>query len=154
MNGQVASVDAEAEGDRMEFAEFDAAARHFLDRCDHFATNSLLERIGGDVPGEEREGDQADKTEREKQSPKDAAADERNGRGRRFRRRFGRWLTQRFCSPELAWGVPMWLPERRLASHPVRSSFIFFSASRFLMRPKTSVSGAARSPAFFSCGSN
>jgi hypothetical protein len=40
-----------------------STACHFLDRRDHFATNSLLERIGGDVPDEEREGDQADKTE-------------------------------------------------------------------------------------------
>src|SRR6202050_1628973 len=101
MNGQVAGVDAEAEGDSMQFAELDAATRHFLDRRDDLPANPLLERIGGDIPGEEREGDQAEKAEGEKQPPKDAA-DERNGGGGRFRRRFGRLLTQRFCSPELA----------------------------------------------------
>jgi hypothetical protein len=47
----------------------------------------------------------------------------------------------------------MWLPERRLASHPESSSFIFFSAKRSLIRPKTSVNGFALLPAFFISGS-
>ena len=43
----------------------------------------------------------------------------------------------------------IWLPERRLASHPVSSSFIFFSASKSLIRPKTSVNGAALAARLF-----
>ena len=53
MNGQVASVHAQAKRDGVKFAEFDAAAGDFLNRRDHAAANQLLKGIGGDVPGKQ-----------------------------------------------------------------------------------------------------
>src|SRR5208282_1923040 len=66
----------------------------------------------------------------------------------------GSVIGQRFRSPALDSGVRMWLPERRLASHPESSSFIFCSESKSLIRPETSGNGVARLPARFIAGSN
>ena len=142
VDGQVASVHAQAERSGVEFAEFDPAAHDLLNRGNHPAANQLLKGIGGDVPGEQPKSNQAKNAERQKKLPQDAPA---------LRRRR---LSQRFCSPPLDSGVAIWLSERRFASQPVSSSFIFFSASRSLIRPKTSVNGFARLPAFLSSGSN
>ena len=138
VDGQVASIHAQAERDGVQFSEFDAAAGEFLHRRDHTATDHLLKGIGGDVPGKKGECNQAENAEEEKEAPQDAPALGRNGLGQRF--------GQRFCSPALDSGVRIWLPERRLASHPESSSFSFCSASKSLIRPKTSVSGAAPLP--------
>ena len=154
MNGQVAGVHAEAERDGVQFAKLDAAARHFLQRRDHSAANHLLKGIGRDVPAEQTESDKTENAKPQKEFPQDAPAHGRNRLGRWFRRRFGRWFGQRFRSPLLDSGVRIWLPERRLTSHPESSSFIFCSASKSLIRPKTSVNGVARLPARFISGSS
>ena len=64
MNGQVTGVHAQTERDGVQFSEFDTPAYNFLDRCDDSAADQLLERIGGDVPGEGGECDQAKNTKR------------------------------------------------------------------------------------------
>src|SRR5208282_4021053 len=101
------------------------------------------------------ESDQTENAERQKELPQDAPALGRNGLDRGFGRRFGRQFgrgfghrsvrrsVQRFRSPAADSGVRMWLPERRVASHPESSSFIFRSASKFLIWPKTSGNGVA-----------
>src|SRR5450759_1485885 len=150
VNGQVASVHAQAERDGVKFPELDAAAGDFLNRRDHSAADHLLKGIRSDVPAEQAESNQAENAEQQKEFPENAPTLGRNRLGRLLGRLFG----QRFRSPVLDSGVKIWLPERRLASHPESSSFIFRSASKSLIRPKTSVNGVARLPARFISGSN
>src|SRR5450755_708129 len=159
---QVTSVHPQSKGNGMELAEFDPSASKFFRLGDHPPAHHALERIGRDIPGEQAEGNGAENPKAQEEPPQNAPA-LRRGRfaldfARRFagglRRLLGRLVRQRFCSPALDSGGLMWLPERRLASHPESSSFIFFSASRSLMWPKTSVNGVARLPAFFISGNN
>ncbi len=156
MDGQVASVHAQAERGNVKFPEFDAAAGDFLNRCDHAAADPLLKGIGSDEPAEQAESNQAENAERQKEFPQDTPALGRNRLGwrlaRRFSQRFGRRFTQGFRSPALDSGVKIWLSERRLASHTESSSFIFRSASKSLIRPETSGNGVARLPARFISG--
>ncbi len=158
VDGEVAGVHTQAKRDGVQCAEFDASARDFLQRRDHPAADHPLKGIGRDIPAEQAETNQAENAERQKEFPQDAPAFGRNRLGRWFGRRFGRWLGrwfgQRLRSPLLDSGVRIWLPERRLASHPESSSFIFCSASKSLIRPKTSFNGVAGLPARFISGSN
>ena len=166
VDGEVASVHAQAKRNGVQFSEFDAAAGEFLGRRDHPLAHHPLKRIGIDVPGEQTEAKQAENAKQQKEFPENAAA----LGGRRLAglliRFFGRFpdrsrsdlrsgLGQRLLLSGTGFGEPGYgLPERRLASHPDSSSFIFFSASKSLIRPKTSVSGVALLPAFFISGSN
>ena len=162
VDGQIASVHAEAERDRVKFAEFDAAARGLLKRGDDSAANQLLKRIRSTVPGERTKCDQAEHAKRQEEFPQNAPALRRrtlaglSGRllGGLIDRLIGRILAQGFRSPALDSGVKIWLPERRFASHTESSSFIFRSASKSLIWPKTSVNGAAGLPARFMSGIN
>src|SRR5271155_2747615 len=162
VDGQVAGIDAQAKRDGVEFSQFDAASGHLLDRRDDPASDEGLKRISGDIPCNESEANQGENAKPQKKFPQDASALRRNRRVRLMGRRFVpslaglsvRWLAQRFRSPLPESGVTIWLPERRLASHPKSNSFIFFSANKSLILPKTSVSGVARSPAFFISGNN
>ena len=143
VDSQVASVHAQAERDSVKFSEFDASAGDFLHRRDHAAADQLLKGIGSDVPAEQGECKQAENTKRQKEFPQDAPARGRNRPGQRFDqrlsrgfgRRFGHGCVQRLRSPALDSGVRIWLPERRLASQPESSSFIFRSASKSLIWP-------------------
>src|SRR5260221_9510163 len=148
VDGEVASIHAEAEGDGVKFAEFDAAAGDFLDRCDDPAANQLLKGIRGGVPAECTECNQAEYAKQQKQFPQCAPALGRRELARSMvqlpGRLLGPLLGQGVRSPVLDSGVKMWLPERRLASHTESSSFIFRSASKSLIRPKTSGNGAPR----------
>src|SRR5271169_5559639 len=92
MDGQVASVDAQAEGSGVQFPEFDAAARELLRRRNHAAADPLLKGIRGDVPGEQAESDQGEDAEGQKELPQDAPTLGRNRLGGLFgrRNRFGR----------------------------------------------------------------
>src|ERR1700674_5344 len=159
---EVAGVYAQAERDGVKFAEFDAAARDFLERCDHSAADRLLKRIRSDIPAEQAESNQGENAKQQKKFPQNAPA----LRGRRLARWLGRlidrWIGRMLArlvghgvrSPALDSGVKIWLPERRFASHTESSSFIFRSASKSLIWPKTSVNGAAGLPARFMSGSN
>jgi len=49
-----------------QFSELDTPADNFLHRCDYSAADQLLERIGGDVPGERSECGQAKNAKTEK----------------------------------------------------------------------------------------
>jgi len=158
VDGQVTSVHAKAEWDSVKFPELDAATGKLLRRSDYPAANYPLKGVGGNVPSQKAEAKQAEHAKREKQFPQNAPALRRGWLGRWFRRGFdrvpGRFLGQGLLSPAAGSGARMWLPERRLASHPESSSFIFFSASNSLIREKTSVNGVARLPAFFISGTN
>ena len=59
MDRQVARVHPQTEWSDVEFTEFDASTNNFLDRRDHAAPNPLLKGIGGHVPAEQAEGNQA-----------------------------------------------------------------------------------------------
>ena len=137
MNREVASIHAQAERDGMQFAEFDPATSSRFQFRDYPVPHPLLKRIGSDVPAEQPEPQHAEQTKSQEQFSQNAAA-------RRRRRR----LVQRFPSSGPGSGLRILLPERRLASHPESSSFIFFSASKALIRLYISVSGLAFSPAF------
>src|SRR6266704_5237537 len=158
VDGQIASVHAEAERNGVKFAEFDPAARAFLKRRDHSAAAHLLKRIRGDVPTEQAESNQGENAKQSKKFPQNAPAFRRRQLarllGRLIDRLIGRMLAQGFRSPALDSGVKIWLPERRFASHTESSSFIFRSASKSLIWPKTSVNGAAGLPARFMSGIN
>src|SRR5260221_4903438 len=158
VDGKVASIHAEAEGDGVKFAEFDAAAGDFLDRRDDPAANELLNGIRGGVPAECTECNQAEYAKQQKQFPQCAPALGRRELARSMvqlpGRLVGRFVGQGVRSPVLDSGVKMWLPERRLASHTESSSFIFRSASKSLIRSKTSGNGAAGPPARFISGTN
>src|SRR5437879_10159871 len=52
VDGQIASVHAEAERDRVKFAEFDAAARGLLKRGEDSAANQPMKRSRSTVPVE------------------------------------------------------------------------------------------------------
>ena len=142
VNSEVACFHAQAQWGDMEFAEFDAPAGNFFDRGDHALPYFFLKRIGGGIPAQKAEADYAENTKQEEESSQNAAP---LGKKR---------LAQRFRSPARISGLNIWLVERRLASHPERSSFIFFSASKSLIFPKTSVSGVATLPVFFISGNN
>src|ERR1700686_1913411 len=158
VDGEVASVHAQAEGDGMKFAELDAATRDFLKRCDHSAADRLLKRIRSDIPAEQAESNQAENAKQQEKLPQDAPALRRRRLarwlGRLIDRMLARLVGHGFRSPALDSGVKIRLPERKLASQTVRSSFIFRSASKSLIWPKTSVKGAAGLPARFMSGSN
>src|SRR5438105_5004438 len=66
VDGQIASVHAEAERNGVKFSEFDAAARDLLKRGDDSAANQLLKRIRGDVPTEQAESNQGENAKESK----------------------------------------------------------------------------------------
>ena len=158
VNGQVARVHAKAKRDGVQLPEFDTPAGDFFRRGDYPPADEALKGFSRDVPAEQSEGDQRENTKSQEELPQDAPPLGWRRLGRYFERWFhggvARRLTQGFRSPALDSGVGMWLAVRRLASHPVSNSFIFFSASRSLMCPKTSVKGAVWLPAFLISGSN
>src|SRR6266478_5900687 len=154
VDGQIASVHAEAERDSVKFSEFDATARDFLKRGDDSAANQLLKGIRSGVPRERCESNQAEHAKQQKQFPQNAPAFRRRQLARLLGRLIDRLIAQGFRSPALDSGVKIWLPERRFASHTESSSFIFRSASKSLIWPKTSVNGAAGLPARFMSGIN
>ena len=136
MDRQIAGIHAQAEWGDVQFAEFDPPAGDLFSCGDYPAAYFLLKGIGGDIPAEQRESNQAEDKNKQSKS------------FRRMRRRCGgSGFTQRLLISEADSGLIIWLVERRLASHPESSSFIFFSASKFLILPETSASGAAPLPA-------
>src|ERR1700675_1712336 len=130
VDGEVASIHAQAERDGVKFAEFDAATRDSLKRCDHSAADRLLKRIRGDVPAEQAESNQGENAKQQKQFPENAPALRRRRLGRLLGRMLARLAGHWVRSPALDSGVKIWLPERRFASHTESSSFIFRSASK------------------------
>ena len=80
MNREVASIHAQAKRDRVQFAEFDATASCLFQRSDDPASHPLLKGVGGDVPAEKPERDQAENAKRQKQLPQNARRSGGGGR--------------------------------------------------------------------------
>ena len=73
MNGEITSVDPQAERDDVELSEFDAAPGEFFEGRDDVPPDLPLEGIGGDVPAEDREREGDENTEQQQQSQPQAA---------------------------------------------------------------------------------
>src|ERR1700681_1051255 len=102
VDGEVASIHTQAERDGVKFAEFDAAARDFLKRCNDSAADQLLKRIRGGVPGERTESNQAEGAKQQKELPQNASALRRGRPARSLARLPGRMLAQGLRSPRSA----------------------------------------------------
>ena len=142
MYRQIAGIHAQAEWGNVQFSEFNPPASDLFSCGDYPAAYFLLKGIGGDIPAERYDSNQTEDKKAQHQIPQDAAP--------LWRKRF----TQRLRSPTLDSELMIWLVERKLASQPESSSFIFFSASKSLIFPETSARGAAPLPARVISGNN